>query len=105
MPNGPSVTHPNLVKSQISMGIGSVLGGEGRVGVEWWHEHPRSDQNSPAGPTCPVQQLCSQRSSGSGVPLSPIVTPLRQLRSQKSGSRGTTAPLKLYFCNRKTGKV
>ena len=30
MLSDPSVTHPNLVKSQISVGSGSVLGGEGR---------------------------------------------------------------------------
>lgn len=34
MLHDPSVTHPNLVKSQMSVGTGSVLGGE-RSGRSW----------------------------------------------------------------------
>lgn len=34
MLHDPSVTHPNLVKSRISVGTGSVLGGE-RWGRSW----------------------------------------------------------------------
>lgn len=44
MPNDPSVTRPNLVITQLSVRSGCVLGGEGRVGVEWWHENHFHDQ-------------------------------------------------------------
>ena len=57
MLNDPAVTYPNLVKPQIFVGIGSVLGGDGQV---WWrHENPTSGQNSQTIPTCPTEHPCA----------------------------------------------
>lgn len=68
--------------------------GRGGVGVVCWRENRRSDQGSPAGPAGPVQQLCS-RSSGSGVPLSPMSrhSGSSGARSQEAGDDSTTDAL------------
>lgn len=72
MPNDPSVTHPNLVISQLSVGSGSVLGGEGRVGVEWWHENHIRDQSSQAAPPTLCSSLASEDSmDGLSFPFFP----------------------------------
>ena len=77
MLNDPAVTYPNLVKPQIFVGIGSVLGGDGQV---WWgHESPMSGQNSQAIPTCPTEHPCSSRSLVSGAQLSSRSTLIKQL--------------------------
>lgn len=49
-----------------------MLGGEGRVGVEWWHENHIGDQSSQAAPPALCSRLASEDSvDGLSFPFFP----------------------------------
>lgn len=77
-----------------------MLGGEGRVGVEWWHENHIRDQSSQAAPPSLCSRLASE-DSVDGLSFSLLSTLIRQL-SQKSKSRADTT--EALFLKQKDGE-